>query len=141
MIQKIKIWITEMSVLTKAVMVFVPVIVGAAKLIAIHDTNILSKSKEQQERDKTLLKSVAVQVDSINKQLTRHTQAQVISSANVNNKLDEVAEKQDKLRKLVTTEFAKSMTPAQVLDMMNSFEKKNSDYNSQLIPYSKGMSR
>jgi hypothetical protein len=75
-----------------------------------------------------------IQSDTISRMLDRHIKAQTITSADVNMKLDEVAGKQDKLSNLVTKEFAKSMTPQQVLDMMNYIEKKNSNnYGSQLI--------
>jgi cell division protein YceG involved in septum cleavage len=149
MLTKIKLWITELSTFVKAVLVFVPIIIGVAKLITIHDRNILKESKLQAEQvsNTTLLITVAAQVDSINSQLTKHIKDQVISSSEVYNKLIEVTGKQDKLKSLVTTEFAKTMTPKQVLEMMNYFDEKKNyniiqpDTGNYRIPYFKIISR
>lgn len=121
MIAKLKIWLSELSTFTKVVWVFVPVIAGAVKLVTVHDTNIIAKSKEQQEQlmDKTDLKKVLVRVDTISRMFRRHIRDQDIASEEVASKLNVITGNQANLKRLVTTEFAKTMTPLQVLDMMN----------------------
>lgn len=127
---QLKVWISELSTFVKMVWVFVPLVSGAVWLVTIHDSNILAKSKAEQEQlmDKTDLKSVLIQVDTINNMLKRHIEAQMLASVEVRDKLDNVTESQANLKRLVTTEFAKTMTPQQVLDMMyfiNNEKKKD----------------
>lgn len=132
----IKTKISGLSTFTQMILVFVPVFVGLGKLITIHDSNLLAKSKAAQEQttDKAQLTQVGIKVDTLTNMLDRHVRAQIATSKSVNDKLVEVTGNQVKLKTLVTTEFAKSMTPTQVLEMMNYFdtEKKNYNFNMTL---------
>ena len=138
MFLKIKTWFIQLTTFTKVVWVFVPVIAGAVKLVTIHDSNILAKNKAEQEQllNKTDLKSLLIKVDTINDMLIRHMEAQIVASSEVTIKLDNVTGNQAKLKSLVTSEFAKTMTPKQVYDMMNFINnEKKKDYLFW-IPYS-----
>lgn len=69
---------------------------------------------------------IKIQQDTLFKMLQRHTTDQDVTLKIVNDKLDDVSSGQAALKKLVTTEFAKAMTPRQVNEMWESFEKKKS---------------
>lgn len=100
-----------------------------------NDVNLnITELKNDIKGLKNIVVPLKVQSDTLTNMLQRHISAQIITSTAVNLKLDEVTEKQDKLKSLVTTEFSKGMTPTQVNDMWNLLEKKNNSYNSQLTP-------
>ena len=73
-----------------------------------------------------LITPIKIQQDSLYMMLQRHSIDQDFTSRTVNDKLDDVSSSQAALKKLVTTEFAKGMTPYQVNEMWELFEKKKS---------------
>jgi hypothetical protein len=93
----------------------------------------VSDLKKEISDIKSMVQPLKVQSDTITNKLDRHIKAQIITSTSVNSKLDDVTGNQEKLKKLVTDEFSKSMTPKQVLDMMNYLEKKNNGQTTSMI--------
>lgn len=136
-------WITNLGNLIKVVISLVTLaglIVGGIKgynksVENKYQRRIQDASKEV-KLDKALvyLDSINNSVKSLNTLVNEHT-----------NKLNQLDRKQDVMKGIMTREFAKTMTPAQVLDMMEQFEiKKNESYLNEIrleqsplwIPYS-----
>lgn len=97
--------------------------------------------KVVQETIVTELKSLNVKVDSL---VSGQEQMKELVNEHTS-KLNQVDRKQDVMKGIMTREFAKTMTPAQVLEMMEQFEiKKNESYFNEIqlersplwIPYS-----
>lgn len=136
-------WITNLGNLVKVVISLVTLaglIVGGIKgykksVENKYQTRLREASKEV-KLDKALvyLDSINNSVKSLNTLVNEHT-----------DKLNQLDRKQDVMKGIMTREFAKTMTPAQVLDMMEQFEiKKNESYLNEIqlgrsplwIPYS-----
>jgi uncharacterized protein YlxW (UPF0749 family) len=136
-------WITNLGNLVKVVISLVTLaglVIGGIKgynksVENKYQTRLREASKEV-KLDKALvyLDSINSSVKELNTLVNEHT-----------NKLNQLDRKQDVMKGIMTKEFAKTMTPAQVLDMMEQFEiKKNESYFNEIqlgqsplwIPYS-----
>lgn len=128
----------EMKKILEILKAFGPVVASGMSIIAfgtiIYTWGVKS---EQKQSDLSVLKSEFIeiktivaplkgQIDSISSMVKAHSIDQITTSQQVNEKLDDLSGKQDKLKTLVTNEFSKSMTPKQVNEMWNMLEKKNS---------------
>lgn len=124
-------WITNLGNLVKVVISLVTLaglIVGGIKgynksVENKYQRRIQDASKEV-KLDKALvyLDSINNSVKSLNTLVNEHT-----------DKLNQLDRKQDVMKGIMTREFAKTMTPAQVLDMMEQFEiKKNESYFNEI---------
>lgn len=124
-------WITNLGNLIKVVISLVTLaglVIGGIKgynksVENKYQTRLREASKEV-KLDKALvyLDSINSSVKELNTLVNEHT-----------NKLNQLDRKQDVMKGIMTREFAKTMTPAQVLDMMEQFEiKKNESYLNEI---------
>jgi hypothetical protein len=134
MIARFKIWLTELSTFTKMVWVFVPVILGVAKLITVHDSNILARSKAQQEQisDKALLKDISESIKIINEnQVTISSQV-----GNVSEQVNVLGRKFETQSKAIGNHFQKENMLQDKINFLQELiddEKKNNGLSGLLI--------
>lgn len=124
-------WFTSLNNLVKvvgAIIALTVTIVGGIKaynayVINKHERTVTEQSKEV-KLDKALiyLDSINTSIKRLNTLVVDHTE-----------KLNVLDRKQDVMKSIMTREFAKTMTPEQVLNMMNDFEaKKNESYLNEI---------
>lgn len=134
-LQNIKLWVTQLSTATKIIWVFVPVLLGIAKLVTIHDVNIIAKSNAKQEQliDKEDMKKAIVSIDTLSRILRKHVRDQVIMTRQMDEKLTDVINTTEVVKKQLGNHIIKTATDKQdIINWMDAFEKKN---NSILIPF------
>jgi hypothetical protein len=88
------------------------------------DLNI-NELKQSVEKIRLIVTPQKAQIDTLTVMLQNHKDAQIVSDGVTNSKIDNVIDGQAKLKLFITNEFSKTMTPQQVNDMWNYFEKKN----------------
>jgi hypothetical protein len=123
-------WFLNIGNLAKAVGSILALTATIIVSVKGYNNWVINKADKEQVQQEivTELKSLNVKVDSL-----------VVGQEDVKdlvndhtNKLEEVNRKQDVMKNIMTREFAKTMTPEQVLQMMNDFEKKNNGGTSMI---------
>ena len=136
-------WFLNIGNLAKAIGAIIALVGSVLVGIKGYNKAVINKENKKvvQETIVTELKSLNVKVDSL---VSGQEQMKELVNEHTN-KLNQVDRKQDVMKGIMTREFAKTMTPAQVLDMMEQFEiKKNESYFNEIrleqsplwIPYS-----
>jgi hypothetical protein len=87
--------------------------------------NSVSGLKQDIEDIRLIVAPLKVQADTLYNMLDKHINNQIISSGVINSNVENAIRDLGNLKALVTSEFAKSMTPTQVNEMWERFEKKN----------------
>ena len=125
---------------TKELLTFITVVSATIGVVTL---NVLHNGKKEYV-DEELQKDINVKFETIictqqayGKQLKTqgHNIDSILRISNENSfKFHELGRKQDALKNIVTKEFAKTMTPLQMLEMWNEYEKKKTGISSFRIP-------
>ena len=124
-------WFLNIGNLAKAIGAIIALVGSVLVGIKGYNKAVINKENKKvvQETIVTELKSLNVKVDSL---VSGQEQMKELVNEHTS-KLNQVDRKQDVMKGIMTREFAKTMTPAQVLEMMNDFDiKKNESYLNEI---------
>ena len=108
-------------------------IVGCVGAIIVAYKYLESIPKRAEENSQELIEEVKATVKVYSDSTNAHFNKIDKTLEQHGNKLDNVVRSQATLKKIVTTEFAKTMTPEQVLLMMEQFEEAKKNGNTTPI--------
>jgi|WetSurMetagenome_2_1015567.scaffolds.fasta_scaffold00003_146 hypothetical protein len=125
-------WLTNIGNLAKTITSLVALGSVIIAGIKVYNKAIISRDKKiiTQEVIVRDLKTLINKVDSL--QIGQFKVEELVNEHG--QKLDQLDRKQDIMKGIMTREFAKTMTPSQVLDMMEQFELKKNEGSSSMIP-------
>ncbi len=108
-------------------------VVGIATFISVGSVKLDRAKTAREERDKALLQQVENTMKVYTDTVSMHLYRVESTLYEYGGKLSDIKREQQVQKNIMTKEFAKTMTPQQVLDMMNAFEVKKNESNTSLI--------
>jgi hypothetical protein len=113
-------------------------VIGIATFISVGSVKLDRAKHERTERDRKLVEQVENTIKVYTDTVSMHLYRVESKLYEYGGNLFDIQREQKVQKNIMTKEFAKTMTPQQVLEMMNQFDVKKNNNNTGLTPYNGG---